>query len=266
MATGLAGIPLLLRAALRSIHRTGLCYGYRVDAPADRPYLLGVLELSTVDDPGRRLIIHERLSQMAGGRERPEEPPIGLGGVERGVAGDLALEVVPLIGDPVTIVLDYTMMKRVDRTARMVFQERWLRDAGRIEGEIVPAPSHPRDDALRNLHDLAGQAAYLDGVRAGLRRRLAGRRGRPGVAIASRVGKTSYRFQAERTGNWCQARIHLTFRALATSRVRIRASSAIATRTPDSSCAAFSRSSRLNMHAWSLFGVTRMHVSAAAWS
>ena len=167
VVTELAGIPLLLTAALRAIHRTGLCYGYRVAASADRPYLFGVLELSTVGDPGRRRQIREHLARMAGNREVAGEPPIGLEGIERGVAGDLALEVVPLVGDPVAIVLDYTMMKRVDRTARMVFQERWLRDAGRIEGEIVPAPPHPRDDALRNLHDLAGQAVYLAGYGVG---------------------------------------------------------------------------------------------------
>jgi hypothetical protein len=30
-----------------------------------------------------------------------------------------------------------------------------------IDGEIAPAPPHPRDDALRTLGDLAGHAVYL---------------------------------------------------------------------------------------------------------
>ncbi|MDG3007104.1 EcsC family protein [Paludisphaera mucosa] len=163
LITELAGLPLLLAAALRAIHRTGLCYGYNLDGPADRSYLLGVLELSTVDDPDVRVRIRERLARLARGRERPGDPPVGLDGLEGCVAGDLALEAVPFVGDPVAIVLDYMMMRRVDRTARMVFRERWLRDAGRIEGEIAPAPPHPRDDALRAFGDLAGQAAYVTG-------------------------------------------------------------------------------------------------------
>jgi hypothetical protein len=167
LVTELVGIPVLLAAALRSIHRTGLSYGYRLDAPADRSYLKGVLELSTVDDPARRQAVRGHLARIASGQERPLEPPIGLGGVERGVAADLALEAVPLVGDPVTLVLDYTMMKRVDRTARMVFRERWLRDSGRVTGEIPPAAAHRRADALRDVRDLAAQTAYLAGYGVG---------------------------------------------------------------------------------------------------
>ncbi len=89
------------------------------------------------------------------------KPPITLEGVERGLTADLALEVVPIVGDAVTILLDYSMIKRVNRTARRVFEERWLRDAGKIDGEIAPAPPHPRDDALQTLGDLAGHAVYL---------------------------------------------------------------------------------------------------------
>ena len=100
------------------------------------------------------------------------------------MAGDLALEVVPLIGDPVTILLDYTMMKRVDRTARMVFRERWLRDAGRIEGEIAAAPSTPRrrdEEPPRPLR--AGDLPHV--LRTGLRRHITGCRRRAGLALAA---------------------------------------------------------------------------------
>ncbi len=161
VVTEVAGIPLLLAAALRSIHRTGLCYGYRLEAESDRRYLLGVLELSTVDDPVRRLQVRRQLTRMEQGAEDEGEPPIALAGIERGLTADLALEVVPIVGDAVTILLDFSMMKRVNRTARRVFEERWLRDAAKIDGEIAPAPQHPRDDALRTLGDLAGHAVYL---------------------------------------------------------------------------------------------------------
>lgn len=161
VVTEVAGIPVLLATALRSIHRTGLCYGYRLGAESDRPYLLGVLELSTVNDPVRRLQIRRQLARMEQGGEDPVEPPITLEGVERGLTADLALEVVPIVGDAMTILLDYSMIKRVNQAARCVFEERWLRDAGKIDGEIAPDPPHPRDDALRTLADLAGNAVYL---------------------------------------------------------------------------------------------------------
>lgn len=167
LPTELAGIPILLTAALRSIHRTGLCYGYRLDAKFDRSYLLAVLDLSAADDPERRQIIRDHLARLAHGEQEADGQAVGLNDIETSVAGDLALEVVPAIGDLAAIVLDYTMMKQVDRTARMVFLERWLRDTGRIDAEIAPAPAHPRDEALRNLRDLAGQAAYLTGFGVG---------------------------------------------------------------------------------------------------
>ncbi len=161
LPTELAGIPLFLTAALRSIHRTALCYGYCIAAQAGRHYLLGVLELACVNEPARRQSIRRRLARMDQGQVGNAEPPIGLDAVEEGVASDLALEAVPIVGDPVAIILDYTMMKRVDRTARMVFQERWLKDNGRIEGEIAAVPAHPRDEAVRNLREIAGQTMYL---------------------------------------------------------------------------------------------------------
>lgn len=122
---------------------------------------LGVLELSTVDDPARRLEVRRQLTRLEQSGEDRAEPPITLEGIEHGLTANLALEVVPLVGDAVTIVLDYSMMKRVDRTARRVFEERWLRDSGKIDQEIEPAPPHPRDDALQTLGELAGNAVYL---------------------------------------------------------------------------------------------------------
>jgi hypothetical protein len=166
LPTEVAGIPILLTAAVRSIHRIGLCYGYRLDGSSDRQYLLGVLELSAVEEPARREVIRQHLERMAHG-EIEDASSIELGDVEREMAGDLALEVVPAVGDVAAIILDYSMMKRVDRTARMVFRERWLRDAGRIEDAIAPAPVHPRDEALRDLRDLTQQVVYLAGYGLG---------------------------------------------------------------------------------------------------
>ncbi len=160
VVTEVAGIPLLLAAALRSIHRTGLCYGYRLEAESDRripAWRSRAVQPSTT----RRTGCRSAGSSPGWSRARKTTVSQSPWRASSGLTGDLALEVVPVLGDAVTILLDYSMMKRVNRTARRVFEERWLRDAAKIDGEIAPAPPHPRDDALRTLGDLAGHAVYL---------------------------------------------------------------------------------------------------------
>src|SRR4051794_6282458 len=60
-------VPVLLAATLRSIARIGHCYGYPLDTEIDRVYVLGILELSTVDDPGQRLELFRQLRDLGSG-------------------------------------------------------------------------------------------------------------------------------------------------------------------------------------------------------
>ena len=164
IVTELGNIPVLLAAAERAIRRIGHGYGYRLDNEAERRFVLGVLELSTVDDPALRRELCDRLSTgpaLVG----PTGP--SLNGVKNEVIDELMLEAVPLLGDAVSVALDYAFIRRVDVTARRVFQERWLRDRGKVT-RIAPAPSPGRTThARRAARDLVAEAVYLGGYGVG---------------------------------------------------------------------------------------------------
>ena len=75
---------------------------------------------------------------------------------------DLAFGAVPILGDITSILMDYDFIRRVDITARRVFQERWLKDHGKLD-EIHPAAVSQRRSSLEGGIDLAAQLVYLGG-------------------------------------------------------------------------------------------------------
>ena len=56
--------------------------------------------------------------------------------------------------------MDYDFIRRVDITARRVFQERWLKDHGKLD-EIHPAPMSQRRSSLEGGIDVAAHLVYL---------------------------------------------------------------------------------------------------------
>jgi len=151
-------VPVLLAATLRSIARIGHCYGYPLDTEIDRVFVLGILELSTVDDPARRLELFRQLRDLSTGPSKGK--PLGLEGVSSAMFEDLAFGSVPILGDVTSILMDYDFVRRVDITARRVFQERWLKDRGKLD-EIFPAPESRRRSSLEGGVDLLAQMAYV---------------------------------------------------------------------------------------------------------
>jgi EcsC protein family len=69
-----------------------------------------------------------------------------------------AFEEIPGIGVVSGALLNWSFMQRVDVTARRVFQERWLKNNGKIR-EIAPVIQSTRDLAA-GWSGLAGRAAY----------------------------------------------------------------------------------------------------------
>ncbi len=164
--TELGNIPVLIAAAERAIRRIGHGYGYRLDTEADRRFVLGILEVSTVDDPAERRRLLDRLRAGTLGDEA------GLNGVKHEVIDELMLEIVPLLGDMVSVALDYAFMKRVDISARRIFQERWLRDRGKvteIPAAILPGSSGAgrHAGAGQAARELVAEAAHLGGFGVG---------------------------------------------------------------------------------------------------
>jgi hypothetical protein len=161
IVTETLNVPILLAATMRSIFRVGHCYGFSLDSEIDRLFVLGILELSTADDPARRQAVHQQLRDLGtGGAAGPSDgKAIHLDGLEESLLGDLAIGAVPLVGDVTWIMMDYDFIRRVDITARRVFQERWLKDRGKLT-EIFPAQASRRRSSLRGGADLAAQLCY----------------------------------------------------------------------------------------------------------
>ena len=162
VVTETLNIPVLLTAALRSIYRIGYCYGYPLDTEIDRLFVLAILELSTADEPARRQALFQQLKNLETHAANGQAPakPVSLDGVEADLFEDLAFGVVPILGDLTSILMDYDFIRRVDITARRVFQERWLKDHGKLD-EIHPAPVSQRRSSLEGGIDLVAQLVYL---------------------------------------------------------------------------------------------------------
>jgi hypothetical protein len=162
VVTETLNVPLLLAATLRSILRIGHCYGYVLDTEIDRLYVLGILELSTADDPERRGELFQQLEQLAPAGPKNSSPKqrMDLDGVRTAMLEDLAFGAVPILGDVTSIMMDYDFVHRVDITARRVFQERWLIDHRKVD-RIYPSPVSRRRSSLQGGADLLAQLAYV---------------------------------------------------------------------------------------------------------
>ena len=160
IVTETLNLPILLAATLRSIFQTGHCYGYLLDTEIDRLFVLGVLELSTADDPARRQAVCQQLRDL--GKSRSASPADGkavpLSGLEESLLEDMAIGAVPLVGDLTWIFMDYDFIRR------------WISTPAGVPGALASRPRQgngdlPGDDSLRRSSmqgavDLAAQLLY----------------------------------------------------------------------------------------------------------
>jgi acyl-CoA synthetase (AMP-forming)/AMP-acid ligase II len=147
-AAGLiADVPALLTLAMRTIHRTGFCYGEHAGAAEQRRTGIGIFALVSANSADEKLAAlhalhgHGELLDAAwrDGIERVAERElakdatayslqnlaraIGLNLGKRKVAGS-----VPVVGAAVGAAVNAWYLADVAQTARYVFQERWLRE------------------------------------------------------------------------------------------------------------------------------------------
>jgi hypothetical protein len=143
IVTTLADVPILFVLSLRTIQKIGHCYGYAFDDLRDREYVLGVLITATAGSLGLK---RERLDRLHGLRDWLVEMT-----QEEIVADELlsllfqieVFEGIPGIGIVSGAALNVLFSRKIDITARRVFQERWLRDNGKIAAiEPAAAPLH----------------------------------------------------------------------------------------------------------------------------
>jgi hypothetical protein len=132
-------IPLLFGLALRTIIKIGRCYGFPLDRPTDRAFVLGVFAaaLSNSRERKQRILVRLRdIEELL--LEEIQENLV----VEEAASLLFQIEIfeeVPGVGAISGAFLNLAAIRRVDLTARHVFQERWLRANGKV-GVIEPNP------------------------------------------------------------------------------------------------------------------------------
>ncbi len=141
--TTLLDAPVLVVLSLRTILKIGHCYGYSLGHEQNQRFVLGVLIAAT---SGSLEIKRKRLEQLR------ELEDLLIEETQQEVVAEEALsllfqleifEEIPGVGAISGALLNLAFMRRVDQTARRVFQERWLRQNAKVH-TILPAPIHDR--------------------------------------------------------------------------------------------------------------------------
>ncbi len=164
-------VPFQLVAAFAMIAKIGHCYGYRLDRPIDRAMLLDLLELSFVEQPAKRVALLDRLNASL---DHPDAHLLDTDdlAVQAGrdvVADELADEIVtriPLLGSLVGFVADRTFTHAAGESAMRFFQERHLRDTGKVSS-IPPSAARLRKSSLSEVGSALGQTIYAGGAIVG---------------------------------------------------------------------------------------------------
>ncbi|QEH34502.1 EcsC protein family protein [Aquisphaera giovannonii] len=157
--TTLLDVPLLFGLALRTIYKIGHCYGYPLDGDGGRALALATLVTAL---SGSLEVRRQRLRRL---REFEEmvfdeaEEEVLTQEVLSFLFQIEAFEEIPGVGALSGAALNLALIRRVDVAARRVFQERWLRGGGKIEGYIEPAEAHPRALAP-GISGALGRLAY----------------------------------------------------------------------------------------------------------
>jgi EcsC protein family len=173
VATELLELPAEIMLAMRTVHRVASCYGYPLDRPQDETLVMAVIGLSLVDDPAERQSARRLVRGLEDGSSTKDDQQrlstISQSRLEDEVGDDLAQEIgatlveekveegIPLLGAALGVVLDSAFIAGVEEAARFTFQERWLREHGKVD-EIGPAVSSQRENAP--IVESLGHAVY----------------------------------------------------------------------------------------------------------
>ena len=129
----IAEIPVLIAGALRVIHRVCQAYGYAVDRERDRLMMLGILALSTASDPRERaeaMRDYQRQIETSFLHQAVDES--AKKALQRIVLGVELGAMIPGFGLAINAVAAREYVVNAGETAKRVFQERWLRERGKV--------------------------------------------------------------------------------------------------------------------------------------
>ena len=159
-ATGAAGlpgmaadVPIVITLALRAIHKIGLCYGYECADEMSQKYVYAVLSASGANSVKEKVAslaflrslqvvlmrqTWKAMSEKAVASQFSKEAGvIALRNLAKQLGVNLtkrkALAVVPVVGAVVGGSANGWWLKEVGWSARRSFQERWLRDHGKLD-------------------------------------------------------------------------------------------------------------------------------------
>jgi hypothetical protein len=131
--TTLLDVPLLLGLCLRTIIKNGHCYGYALDHPKDKAWVLGAFEIALSDSMERRAELMTRLRELEHVFVAQTEEQVVLEELASLITQIEIFEDIPVFGAVTGALLNLATLHKTDVTARHLFQERWLRDNGKIE-------------------------------------------------------------------------------------------------------------------------------------
>lgn len=156
-AAGIAAdIPAILTLALRTIHKIGLCYGYKAETTEDKEFVLSVMSLAGANSMKEKNQILLQLKMLEATLRKS-----ALWMIERKAAKDMAkktvsneviikmirdvckqlginfskrkaMQVIPIFGAGVGAAMNGSFIRDVGYAARRQFQERWLIDNGKL--------------------------------------------------------------------------------------------------------------------------------------
>lgn len=127
------GIPALLFGALRVIHEVSQAYGYAAHSEADRHTMIGILALSlaaTPEQKARALECHRRQIETSLINQAMEESANKA--LQRAVLGAELGALIPGFNIAFNAYLNRQFVDRAGVAAKRVFQERWLRERGKV--------------------------------------------------------------------------------------------------------------------------------------
>jgi len=177
VATEILELPAEIMLALRTVHRVAGCYGYELDGPKDETLVMAVIGLSLLDDPEERLKARRLIRELEEGTCTMEDEDrlstIARSRLEDQVGDELAEQIgatlveeklgegIPFLGAALGVVLDNAFIEGVGEAARFTFQERWLRERGKVD-EIAPAeaPRGPSGSIGAGLTQAAYSTSY----------------------------------------------------------------------------------------------------------
>lgn len=154
-AAGAAGIaldvPAILTLALRTIHKIGLCYGYRADTLEEKNFVLDILSAAGANSQKEKVSALVALQTMrtilakqtwksmqnAGQKEamllaiKKLCSELGINLTKR-----KALQAIPVIGATVGAAVNGSFLRDVGYAARRIYQQRWLQDNDKWDSNV----------------------------------------------------------------------------------------------------------------------------------